>query len=131
MATSVVASGPISATGSPPARLKNTRYVGALSRNEESAPVIQKYSASCGLPSGPLIVAINGASTPSLPARSIAIAGAIVTKMPAKSFATSTIGAKPKWFAWRTRFGVRRHDAHASASSPASRATFCSSSVVP
>ena len=52
--------------------------------------------ASLGRPSGPLTAATSGASTPSLPARSIAIAGVIVMKMPAKSLATSMIVAKLK-----------------------------------
>ena len=39
-------------------------------------------------------------------------------------FAKSMIGPKLKWFAWRMRRDVSRHDAHAMASSPASRTTF-------
>jgi hypothetical protein len=66
----------------------------------------------------PLTSATSGASAPSLPARSIAIAGVIVMKMPANSFATSTIGAKLKWFAARVRRGVSRQDAHAIARRP-------------
>src|SRR6266511_2265730 len=96
IAASVVAIGPINATGSPPARLKNTRYVGALSRKLESAPVNQKYRASIGAPLELETAASSGASTPALPALRIAIAGMMVRKIAAKSLATSMIGPHSK-----------------------------------
>ena len=72
------------------------RYVGALSRNEESAPVAQK---NC-----------HGSRTPSSAprVRSRSSAGSIVTKIPAKSAATSRIGWNVKWFALRSSGSVRR-----------------------
>ena len=43
MANRVLDISPIRRTGSPPAVLKNTRQVGALSKKLESIPVSQKY----------------------------------------------------------------------------------------
>ena len=64
--------------------VRNTRYVGALSRNEDRAPVIQKNCHGCVTPS-------------SLPlALSIARAGIMVRNIPMNSFATSAIGTNVK-----------------------------------
>ena len=92
IAVSVAAIGPIKAAASPPARLKKTRYVGALSRKLDSTPVSQKYMVLSGAPPGPVTIATSGASAPLLPACRIASTGMMVMKMPANSLATSSIG---------------------------------------
>ena len=43
MANKVWINSPMSNDGSPPAVLKNTKYVGALSKNADNQPVTQKY----------------------------------------------------------------------------------------
>ena len=51
MANKVWLKSPMSNDGSPPAVLKNTKYVGALSKKLDRIPVAQKYMKSMGLPS--------------------------------------------------------------------------------
>ena len=59
--------------------VRNTRYVGALSRNDESSPVDQKNSQDSVSPSCPQLLL------------RIARAGIMVMNMPIKSFATSAM----------------------------------------
>src|SRR5574341_1527625 len=79
-------------------RARNVRYVGALSRNDESAPAAQK---NC-----------QGWRTPSSPPRVLksSSAGIIVRKMPKKRTATSTIGYAVKPLARRIWRGVRQSE---------------------
>ena len=91
IANNVFFSSPIKVIGSPPAVLKNTKYVGALSKKLDNTPVYQKYIILTG-PLSLETALIIPANAPLVPALSIAIAGMIVTKIPAKSFATSMIG---------------------------------------
>src|SRR5204863_308242 len=88
---------------SPWPRARNARYVGALSRNEDSVPAAQK---NC-----------HGSRTPSSPprTRSSSSAGIIVRKMPKKSTATSVMGYAVTPLARRTEAGVRQSDTPATA----------------
>ena len=67
IAARVVASSPARVAGSPPARSKKTRWVGALSRKLESTPVVQKYVRSTARPAGSLTSATTGARRPPVP----------------------------------------------------------------
>ena len=88
IANSVCESSPIKICASPPAVLKKTKYVGALSKKLERIPVSQKYILFTG-PASLDTELIMLAKAPEVPAFKIAIAGIIVMKIPAKSFATS------------------------------------------
>ena len=100
IATRVAWDTPTTSAGcpSPWARARKVRYVGALSRKDESAPVAQK---NC-----------HGSRTPSSAprARRMSRAGSIVTKMPAKRAATSRIGWNVKRLARRRSGSVRTQD---------------------
>ena len=91
IAKSVLLNSPINVIGSPPAVLKKTKYVGALSKKLDNTPVYQKYIIFTGSPLLETELIIPDRA-PFVPAFKIAIAGIIVTNIPAKSFATSIIG---------------------------------------
>ena len=131
MAASVEAPSVISILASPPAVLKNTRYVGALSRKDESNPVAQKYIALFGCPAPSFTRRTIIANGPSTPALSMAMTGPMVMKMPAKSLATSRMGSQLNSLPVRALAGVSHSDSKAMQTSPMSRTTFCSNTSVP
>ena len=85
----------------PPAALKKTKYVGALSKNDDKIPVNQKYIILFGLPSIFWVESTMTANAPSEPAFNIAIAGIMVIKIPTNNFATSSMGNHVNPFADR------------------------------
>ena len=87
IAKSVLLNSPINVIGSPPAVLKKTKYVGALSKKLDNTPVYQKYIKFTGSPLLETELIIPD-KAPFVPAFKMAIAGIIVTKIPANSFAT-------------------------------------------
>ena len=84
-----------------PAVVKNTRYVGVLSRKLESAPVVQNICHAFDIPSvGPTALRIISA-------------GCIVINIPINSIATSLIAPQLKWFFVRISFLVVLNDKNA------------------
>jgi hypothetical protein len=102
-----------------------------LSRKAESSPVSQKYATTRGLPSGAVSAVKSHAKAPFFPASSIASTGMMQMKMPANRMATSAIGSQVNPLASRCSFGVNASESIAISTRIASRAMFCSSSVVP
>ena len=100
MANKVWLKSPMSNDGSPPAVLKNTKYVGALSKKLDRIPVAQKYIQLIGPASfeTELMIIPND---PLVPDFKIAIAGIMVTKIPANNLATSIIGNEVYSLAFR------------------------------
>ena len=113
--------------GSPPAVLKNTRYVGALSKKLDNIPVNQKYMKLIGSPDWFDTEDTIEDSAPFVPAFNMAIAGMMVTNIPAKSFPTSTIGNHVYSFASLIALGVIVQLIYVSESSNISRMIFCNS----
>ena len=101
--------------------LKNTRYVGALSKKAESMPLIQKYMVLMGWPALSCTSEIMPANAPFSPACSMASTGEMVMKMPANSLATSAIGSKLNSLPARTGLGVMMSETTVKTSRMASR----------
>ncbi|MNE53392.1 hypothetical protein D3C80_1481190 [compost metagenome] len=102
-----------------------------MSRKDDRIPVIQKYMALIGAPSGEVTSATSGANAPFSAAFNMAMTGMMVMKIAANSLPTSSIGPHSKPFSLRRLSGVRMSEAIAAAIRMRSRTIFCTSQCRP